>query len=199
MLKLLGVLLLCIAGLAAGFNFDVDANTEECFYENVAAQQSISIIFQVTHGGFLDIDVQLKAPDGRIVYNDEKKTEGKYSFVAHVEGEYSFCFSNKMSTLTPKTVAVSIMLGDEPIDSIGPKPDISPLEEVVSILAEGIKAMKSDQEYMKMREIVHRNTNESTNARVVWWSFFEVAALIALSIWQIYYLKRLFEIKRVGV
>jgi len=187
-------------GSSHGFSFSVDATTEECFYEDVQIVQTIGIMFQVTEGGFLDIDIQLKAPNGRIVYNAEKQTEGKYSFVAHVDGEYSFCFSNRMSTLTPKAVSFMATLGDEPQQPKGPRPaDLNPLEDVVRTLSEGIHAMEGDQEYMKMREKVHRNTNESTNSRVIWWSFFEVGVLIALSLWEIYYVKRLFEIKRVGV
>eukprot|EP01116_Phalansterium_solitarium_P021867 TRINITY_DN6997_c0_g2_i1.p2 TRINITY_DN6997_c0_g2~~TRINITY_DN6997_c0_g2_i1.p2 ORF type:complete len:204 (+),score=59.51 TRINITY_DN6997_c0_g2_i1:155-766(+) len=194
------LLALLYAGLTSGFSFNVDATTEECFYEDVQVGQTIGIMFQVTQGGFLDIDIQLKAPDGRIVYNAEKQTEGKYSFVAHVDGEYSFCFSNRMSTLTPKVVSFIATLGDEPQQPKGPRPaDLDPLDQAVQTLAEGIRAMEGDQEYMKMRERVHRNTNESTNSRVIWWSFFEVAALTALSLWEIYYVKRLFEIKRVGV
>ena len=63
---------------------------------------------------------------------------------------------------------------------------------------------------MRMRERVHRNSNvvpvphsflclasESTNSRVVWWSLFEVIVLLAMSLWQVYYLKRFFEVKRV--
>jgi len=49
---------------------------------------------------------------------------------------------------------------------------------------------------MKMREQTHRNTSESTNGRVLWWSVFECLLLIGMSCWQIFYLRRLFEVKR---
>lgn len=38
---------------------------------------------------------------------------------------------------------------------------------------------------------------ESTNGRVMWWSLFEAATLVAVCLWQVYYLKRFFEVKRV--
>ena len=53
------------------------------------------------------------------------------------------------------------------------------------------------QRYMRTRERVHRDTTESTNARVQWWSVFETFVLFAMSLWQIVYLKRFFEVKRV--
>lgn len=39
--------------------------------------------------------------------------------------------------------------------------------------------------------------NESTNSRIVWWSFFEALVLICMTLGQVYYLKRFFEVKRV--
>lgn len=64
-------------------------------------------------------------------------------------------------------------------------------------LSEGLTAITNEQAYMRMRERVHRNTSESTNSRVVWWSAFEVIVLLAMSLWQIYYLRRFFEVKRI--
>lgn len=102
------------------------------------------------------------------------------------------------------------------------------VEELSTVLA----GVKHEQEYMEVRDNVHRESeltiwksfkfdkikvsvlyvlcfwlnaifqsaflvNDNTNTRVVWWSFFESFVLIALSVGQVYYLKRFFEVKRV--
>lgn len=52
-----------------------------------------------------------------------------------------------------------------------------------------------------VRERVHRNTAESTNGRVKWWSTFQLAVVIAEGIFQVWWLKRFFEVscKRISV
>ena len=57
--------------------------------------------------------------------------------------------------------------------------------------------MKHEQDYMNVRDKIHRTINESTNSRVVLWSFFEALVLVSMTIGQVYYLKRFFEVRRV--
>jgi len=183
--------------------FNVDAHQEECFYEEIPMGSPVAVMFQVIAGGFLDIDHYSKSPVNILQYNAERQTEGKYNFVATSAGLYSFCFSNKMSTLTMKTVSFVVKIGSFDVEE--PKLDpglvkqehISNLQNSIFQLKSGLQAIVDEQAYIKMREQVHRNTSESTNSRVVWWSLFEVIMLIAMSLWQIYYLRRFFEVKRV--
>ena len=50
---------------------------------------------------------------------------------------------------------------------------------------------------MEVRDRIHRAINENTNTRVVLWSFFEAFVLVAMTVGQVYYLKRFFEVRRV--
>jgi len=196
------VLLAYISVSCMGFSFTVPAGKEECFYEETFAGLPVVFMFQVTEGGHLDIDIQIRGPDGRIVYIQERQSEGKYNFQAHTNGRFSFCFGNRMSTVTDKLVSALIQVGkggEKRDESAGVAKDenITPLEVAIQQLSEGINAIVNEQSYMKMRERAHRNTSESTNARVVWWSIFEIVILLAMSLWQIYYLRRFFEVKRI--
>eukprot|EP01111_Echinosteliopsis_oligospora_P012896 TRINITY_DN448_c0_g1_i1.p1 TRINITY_DN448_c0_g1~~TRINITY_DN448_c0_g1_i1.p1 ORF type:complete len:207 (-),score=56.28 TRINITY_DN448_c0_g1_i1:71-691(-) len=175
----------------------VDAHQEECFYEDIGQNQPVNVMFQVTLGGFLDIDLKITSPDQRVIYEGVRETEGKYTFNTFTPGLYSFCFSNRMSTLTPKTVSFIITVGENAPKDVAKRDDITPLENSITQLAEGLSAVQAEQDYMKIREQAHRNTNESTNGRVLWWSVFEAMVLVAMSVWQIYYLRRFFEVKRV--
>ena len=57
--------------------------------------------------------------------------------------------------------------------------------------------VKHEQEYMSVRDRIHRAINENTNSRVVMWSFFEALVLVAMTLGQVYYLKRFFEVRRI--
>jgi hypothetical protein len=72
---------------------------------------------------------------------------------------------------------------------------VTPLEKSVLALGEGLQQIQAEQEYMRMRERAHRNTMESTNARVIWWSFIEAGCLVLMSVGQIMYLRRFFEVR----
>ena len=50
---------------------------------------------------------------------------------------------------------------------------------------------------MEVRDRIHRAINDNTNTRVVMWSFFEAVVLVAMTVGQVYYLKRFFEVRRV--
>lgn len=68
---------------------------------------------------------------------------------------------------------------------------------MIKELSTALVGVKHEQEYMEVRDKIHRKINESTNSRVVMWSFFEAVVLVAMTVGQVYYLKRFFEVRRV--
>ncbi len=72
-----------------------------------------------------------------------------------------------------------------------------PLEEEVRKLSELFAQVKDEQSYIVVRERTHRNTAESTNGRVKWWNMFVISIVIGESVFQVWWLRRFFEVKRV--
>jgi hypothetical protein len=70
-----------------------------------------------------------------------------------------------------------------------PAETVAPIEREIRDFANGLKSVKDEQEYLVVRERRHRNTAESTNSRVKWWSILQAIVLFAAVGWQVYYLK----------
>ena len=111
-----------------------------------------------------------------------------------------------MSTMTPKAVMFSMDVGDAPKHETehdaqaaagGKTDDHNKLEEQIKELAAALTSVKHEQEYMSVRDRIHRSINDSTNSRVVLWAFFEALVLVAMTLGQVFYLKRFFEVRRV--
>ena len=71
------------------------------------------------------------------------------------------------------------------------------LERMVKDLSGALTSVKHEQEYMAVRDKIHRSISESTNSRVVLWAFFEAFILLAMTLGQVHYLKKFFEVRRV--
>ncbi|GAB1864631.1 Transmembrane emp24 domain-containing protein [Camponotus japonicus] len=183
----------------------VDAHAEECFFDKVDFGTKMGLTFEIAEGGFLDIDVKIVGPDGRIIYQGERESSGKYTFAAHTTGVYTYCFSNQKSTMTPKVVMFNMDIdenrkqNDENAVGEAQEGDNNhgKLDDMIKDLSTSLWGVKNEQEYMQVRDRNHRAINESTNFRVVVWAFFEAMVLVCVTVGQIFYLKRFFEVRRI--
>ncbi|KAJ1025508.1 hypothetical protein NDA13_004317 [Ustilago tritici] len=168
-------------------------HSKECFFEDLHHGDQMTLTYQVGGGGHLDIDVVLYDPKSRPLFKQDHKDTGTYSFTAQDDGRYTYCFSNEFSSISDKTVSFNV----HGIIYVPDEGDMLPIEKEIRDLAAGLQAVKDEQEYLVIRERVHRNTAESTNTRVKWWSIIQGFILVAVCSCQIYFVKRQFEVRRV--
>ncbi|CAM4837710.1 unnamed protein product, partial [Rotaria magnacalcarata] len=167
-----------------GYYVVVDAHSDECFFEKLTSGTKLLLTYEVIEGGFLDIDVKITGPDQKEIYRGDRESSGKTTFSAHMDGTYTICFK---AGDTPKLEVGSGTAGEN-ITLHHNK-----LEELVAELSASLTNVKHEQEFMEVRERIHRAINENTNSRVVMWSCFEAFILLAMAFGQVYYLKRFFE------
>jgi len=153
---------------------------------------SITVMFQVTHGGYLDVDLEFAAPDGRLLHSEQGSTSGHYSFVANTAGTYRFCFSNQMSSVSSKSVTADIYVREAKTNEQKQAPDDS-LSQQLRLLKDTAIAMDYDIFYLERRERAHQSTLESTSSRVYNWAMFEIVTLILMTFFQIFYLRTFFD------
>lgn len=194
--------LLALGGMVAGavaHNIQLKAHSRECFHEQLHKDDRMTVTFQVgdrefQQAGNLDVDFWIGNPVGGLEANERGVSTGDHSFVAKYDGKYTYCFSNEKWSANTKEVSFNVHGIVYVPESEAPA---DPLEVEVRALSELLAQVKDEQSYIVLRERVHRNTAESTNERVKWWSIFQMFVLISQGIFQVWWLKRFFEVKRV--
>ncbi|KAA1466288.1 COPII-coated vesicle protein [Dentipellis sp. KUC8613] len=194
-LSIAACLLVFLSSLVSAHLIEVSASKKECFFEDLHKNDKMTVTYQVGGGGHLDIDFWIADPNGHAMGKHIKQSTGTISITAEMDGRHEYCFSNQMSAIADKIVSFNV----HGVIYVGEGEDevVAPIEREIRLLANGLTAVKDEQEYIVVRERTHRNTAESTNSRVKWWSILQSVVLFAVVAWQIYYLKSFFEVKRV--
>ncbi|PNY21036.1 Uncharacterized protein TCAP_07294 [Tolypocladium capitatum] len=184
--------------VAAAHTILLSAHGLECFYENLHREDKMTVTFQVgdhlSSASNLDVDFWITNPVGGYEINEKAVSNGDYSFTAHNDGKYSYCFGNQHWGSNTKEISfnvhgvVYVSETDMPSD---------PIESEVRHLSDLMAQVMDEQQYIVFRERTHRNTAESTNARVKWWNLFVIGVVIGESLFQVWWLRRFFEVKRV--
>ncbi len=73
---------------------------------------------------------------------------------------------------------------------------LKPMEVELKKLEDLAESTVQEFARMKQREEEHRDTNESTNERLIHFSIFSMICLVALALLQVLYLKRYFKQKK---
>ncbi|GAN03151.1 copii-coated vesicle protein [Mucor ambiguus] len=193
-LVVLFLAMVCLLKTILAMSIDIQPHENECFYEELEKGDKLSVTFQVGQGGNLDIDFWISDPDDNVLVSTTKKTQSSKSVTANTAGRYTYCFSNKISTVSAKSVNFNANINLK--NEVNENNEEDPLKNEIEELADSILAVKAEQEYIVARERRHRDTAESTNTRVKWWSVAQIALLIVVCFWQVHYLKHFFEVKR---
>ncbi|KAH6634288.1 emp24/gp25L/p24 family/GOLD-domain-containing protein [Chaetomium sp. MPI-SDFR-AT-0129] len=181
---------------AVAHNIQLPAHGRECFHENLHHGDKMTVTFQVGDrefgsAGNLDIDFWITNPNGQYEINDKSVSNGDFSFDAKHDGKYVYCFGNEHWGASSKEVSFNVHGIVYVSESDAPQ---DPLEVEVRKLSELLERVKDEQGYIVVRERTHRNTAESTNSRVKWWNLFVIGIVIGESVFQVWWLRRFFEV-----
>lgn len=132
-----------------------------------------------------------------IVYS----SAGRFSFTSHVPGEHVICLysnSSRWFAGSQLRVHLDIQVGEHAVDyaNVAQKEKLTELQLRVRQLLDQVEQITQEQNYQRYREERFRHTSESTNSRVLWWSFGQTIILAIMGIWQMKHLKSFFEAKK---
>ncbi|CAD6575692.1 MAG: hypothetical protein CYPHOPRED_005774 [Cyphobasidiales sp. Tagirdzhanova-0007] len=178
---------------------DVDVGVNPpAFPHMVVHVLSVVFVVNVQSGGSFDVDWVITDPADTILLMGERDRQGDYIFTAMTVGEYSFCFSNDMSSFSEKLVDFDIMVETEPRMIAPAKPtslteQTSSLEESIYKLSGSLSSIQRTQKYFRTRDHRNRSTVASTSWRIWTFSLGESALIIAMSAFQVFVVRHFFS------
>eukprot|EP01114_Cavostelium_apophysatum_P020217 TRINITY_DN671_c0_g1_i1.p1 TRINITY_DN671_c0_g1~~TRINITY_DN671_c0_g1_i1.p1 ORF type:complete len:257 (+),score=53.79 TRINITY_DN671_c0_g1_i1:46-816(+) len=154
--------------------------------------------------GDVGIKVVVTDPEGHnTIPSRVTPLEGRFAFTSQLGGEHKMCFQTNTTGgwfggKRKLKFHLDIETGEGATDyeDIAKQEHLSALEVEVRKLNDRIKDIRAEQNYQRNRESSFRDTSESTNSRVVWWSVIQTAILLAAGFWQISHLKHFFKTKK---
>ncbi|KAG0297920.1 vesicle coat component [Dissophora globulifera] len=187
---------------------NVDDATPRCLSMYIDAETHVELKVKAGPGPHqkLSVVVTDDSEHANQLWKKDSLTEAlqKASFIHKHAGDVVICFTNVLSDgLKPdsrysRTVEFTIQFGSETVDyvKVAKEEKLKPMEVELRKLEDIVKDVMKNMIHLQKREEIMRDTNESTNARVKWFSTMTMGVLLLLGLWQIFYLKRFFRKKR---
>ncbi|CAK9781910.1 unnamed protein product [Cutaneotrichosporon oleaginosum] len=162
----------------------------------------VTAIVQPSPGMRVDMSIVDGSEHGRI-YQTKKDLNGetRVAFTTHDEADLGVCFSNLIVGDTQgknaRAVDLDIDIGAEAVDynAIANHESLSLMEVEMRKLEAVVREIVDELGYLQRREMKMRDTNESTNDRVKWFSIFITVGIVALGAWQLIHLRSFFKRK----
>lgn len=153
------------------------------------------------HSTGVGMHVEVKDPDDKTILSRVYSSEGRISFTSHIPGEHVICmYSNSSAWFSGSQLRVhlDIQVGEHAINyaDLAQKEKLSELDLRIRQLLEHAAQITKEQNYQRYREERFRQTSESTNQRVLWWSLAQTVVLVCMGFWQMKHLKSFFEAKK---
>ncbi|PIN11396.1 emp24/gp25L/p24 family of membrane trafficking protein [Handroanthus impetiginosus] len=146
------------------------------------------------------MSVKVTSPYGNELHHKEKVSHGQFAFTTTESGNYLACFWLDGDSHGGKKVTVGIDwrtgIATKDWDSVARKEKIEGLELELKKLEGAVEAIHENLNYLITREADMREVSETTNARVVLYSIMSLSVCIGVSIFQLWFLRRYFQKKK---
>ncbi|XP_032821032.1 transmembrane emp24 domain-containing protein 10 [Petromyzon marinus] len=201
LLLLLLVLSVELADVAA-ISFYLPANSRKCLKEEIHKDVLVTGEYDVSEQPNVKADLKVTDSSGHILYSKEDASKGKFAFTTDDYDMFEICFESKLpmgiGRVPDQFVTLNTKHGVEAknYEDIAKAEKLKPLEVELRRLEDLSESIVNDFAYMKAREEEMRDTNESTNSRVLYFSLFSMCCLVGLATWQVLYLRRFFKAKK---
>nr|ODN83842.1 endoplasmic reticulum vesicle protein 25 [Cryptococcus depauperatus CBS 7841] len=199
--------LLSLLTVAFAVKFDLEAEYSpkpKCIWNFASAHSLVIVTANVPAAP--DQRVDIKIVDGSErgnVYLSKKdiKGETRLAVTTHESADVGVCMTNWYlghgNPRVVRPVELDVDIGADAIDynAIANQESLSILEVEMRKLEAVAKGIVEEMGYLQRREMKMRDTNESTNERVKFFSILIICGTIGLGVWQLVHLRSFFKRK----
>ena len=176
--------------------FEIQARSTEEFYE------VIDIVPSILRGAWFlasentkDIDFKVQDPLKNIVFEKQGKKEVIFTIEANHQGIYLFTFESK-KIIGSQPITFTYNSGNSS-NTVLKSEHLTPVESNLLDIQKSVKDFQVDNQFAQLRQEAHFKTVASANRNVFWFSLVESLGVVGVTAWQIYYIKKLLDNRRV--
>ncbi|KAG8194894.1 hypothetical protein JTE90_029185 [Oedothorax gibbosus] len=198
--------------VSSALYFHISETERKCFIEEIPDETMVvgnykCELHDPKTGGFMPsspgigMHVEIRDPNEKIILSKVYSSEGKFSFTSSSPGEHVIClYSNttKWFSGSQLRVHLDIQVGEHAVDygHVAQKEKLTELQLRLRQLLDQVEQISKEQNYQRYREERFRQTSESTNQRVLYWSVSQTVILLLMGFWQMRHLKSFFQAKK---
>ncbi|KAJ1853980.1 vesicle coat component [Coemansia sp. RSA 1822] len=200
-----------LVGLAAAIEFDLPAapeaiNARRCLSQWLPRNTHVKVAAK-TLPGFPGQKINMEIHDDSPHLNQygvrKQMDEVTFRFDTQAHANVIVCFQNVLEPGYPSdgralTVDLTMDSGAmaEDFHRLQQEEKLKPMEIELRRLAMTLDDIQDELQYLKQREGTLRDASENMNGRVKTFSFFSIAVLIGVAVYQVFYLRHFFQQKK---
>ncbi|XP_043270729.1 transmembrane emp24 domain-containing protein 5 [Venturia canescens] len=183
------------------YKVHIDAGKEDCYFQYVNPGATFYVSFQVLRGGDGKAGFAVRNPENQLVHPYQWQVSADYQDTSSAGGYYSICVDNQFSRFAAKLVNlyITVIRYDEwdKFSKELEELDLSVENFTSSIVAveKNINEIMQYQYISRSRETRDYNLLVDNNSYIQQWSIVQLAVIAATTMLQVYFVKRLFDVK----
>ncbi|XP_033104929.1 transmembrane emp24 domain-containing protein 10-like [Anneissia japonica] len=184
-----------------GLSMMLPPNVKKCLKEEIHKDVLVTGEYKLSDAPGHKTSLHVGDSKGHTLYSKEDAHEGKFAFTTDDYDMFEVCFESKVSRGVrgaQREVSLDLKHGIEAksYEDLAKAEKLKPMEVELRRLEDLSESIVNDFAYLRKREEEMRDTNESTNTRVLYFSIFSMVCLLSLATWQVFYLRRYFKSKK---
>jgi len=184
-----------------GLMFHLEPNSRKCLKEEIHKGVLVTGEYDISQQPDQVVDLMVIDTKGQHFVNRENTDKGKFAFTTDDYDVFEVCFISRVPANRRgqrHEVLLNLKHGVEAksYEGLGDAAKLKPLEVELKRLEDLSESIVQDFAHMRQREEEMRDTNESTNSRVLYFSVFSMLCLLGLATWQVLYLRKYFKSKK---